>query len=102
MFTRRNVKSLDPTPVLLAPSPSMSESSITKPVLLLCTSHVSLPWMRELRIVTFGASTTIHGTSTPSITAPGNVTVNPPDLVNVVPTGTPVVAALGNPDDGVG
>src|SRR4051794_11642340 len=97
MLTRRSVKLLEPTAVLLAPSPSSDESSISRPLLLFCTSQALPPWIRELRIVTFGAFTTTHGASTPSITVPACVMVRGPDGLRTVPAGTPVFEASGNP-----
>src|SRR5919198_279309 len=59
--------------------------------------------MRELRIVTFGAFTVTRPTmSRPATTAPAVLIVRLPEGVRVVPAGTPVLSAFGNPPEGGG
>src|SRR5215211_7029947 len=103
MLHLRTVMLDDPMAVLFAFCPSISQSSSTRPVLLLSTTQNELDRIRDRRIVTSGALTTTGPLmSRASMTAPGVLIVIPPEGVNTVPRGTPLVEASGKPGDGVG
>src|SRR5262249_28801867 len=103
-FTRISVKPPRATQCRALSVPLISTSWISRPVeLLRSTSSVEPPApdvMRLFLIVTLGALTVIGPLmSLPSTTVPAVLIVMPPLGVSVVPTGTPVFDAFGNPVD---
>src|SRR4051812_7561675 len=105
---RRIVKPSEPIPTwqFFCPAAALlisPQSSTTRPVLFDSIRNIALLRMRDPWFVPFEAFTTPgREKSRASTTVPAVLIVIPPDGVRLVPAGTPVFDASGQPDDGGG